>query len=224
MTRFLFRLSILTYASILIGCSNEKEPTSTALTVEMPSEVISVEPGQNRVLRRIDSARYANITNGDTLGMYYVSEQLLDSIEFPNGMLRFQHNDQNDIVKIQYNGSNGASRMEFVEEFQYTDGQLSGNRVTYTNFNLTDGTWIASDSRVDTRTVSAQGDTITIMDQNGSKLRSYLQNQRIMPLLFHWPYTVIFEGGPISYDMDERGRVSVIRRNGNPAIELKYDE
>ncbi len=224
MKRFLFRLPLLTFASILLSCSNENESASTLVPVEMPSEVVSVEPGQNRVLLRIDSARYANITNGDTLGMYFVRHQLLDSIQFPNGMLRFKHNEGNDIVKIQYIGLNGASRMEFVEDFQYTDGQLSGNRVTYTNFNLTDGTWVASDSRVDTRTVSAQGDTITIMDQNGSKLRSYLQNQRIMPLLFHWPYTVIFEGGPISYDMDERGRVSVIRRNGNPAIELKYDE
>lgn len=224
MTRFLFRLSILTYASIFIGCSNEKEPTSTALPVEMPSEVISVEPGQNRVLRRVDSARYANITNGDTLGMYYVSEQLLDSIEFSNGMLRFKHNDQNDIVKIQYNGSNGASRMEFIEEFEYTNGELTGNSVTYTNLSLKDGNWEPTDTRVDTRTVSAQGDTVIIADQNGSKMRSYLQNQRIAPLLFHWPYAIIFEGGPIRYELDESGRISAILRNGNPAIELKYDE
>lgn len=209
----------LFYTLLFVSCSTTKPEEK----LEMPTSVQFTMPGQKQSIVRIDSSKYANIMNGDTVGLYFLSDILIDSIQYRTGTLYFEYNEVGAPKEINYNSENESSQMDISETFIYQDGQLIENTVTISNKSRIEGIWSESDPQVQSRTITTAGDTISLINKNGFKSRTYIQDKLIPPLLFQWPYEMIYEGGDISYIRDQKGRITEVLRNGDSVIYLSYE-
>lgn len=203
----------------LASCANTKPEEK----LELPVSIQFTLPGQNQSIERIDSSKYANIMNGDTVGLYFLSDILIDSIQYRTGTLYFEYNETGAPVEIKYYSENASSRMEISETFDYMTGQLTQNKVTISNQSIVEGIWSEANPQIQSRTISTSGDTVSLINKNGTKSRTYIQGNLIPPFLFQWPYEVTFEGGDISYIRDQQGRITEVLRNGDSVIYLSYE-